>query len=182
MKKNYLLATVVGGVFVVLMVLFAAGLRNDPNALDLVIKGEKIPAFSLPTLALDSNDRTMTNKDFSTDKPYYLVNFWGSWCPSCYHEHPYLMKLGQTVTIYGVNWKDEPLPAKAFLQQGGNPYQQVVVDNHSELAIGMGVYGAPETFLLAADGTIIYRHAGAMSAAVWQRDFVPYIEKLTREK
>lgn len=182
MRKNYLLATVIGGVFAILMLLFAAGLRNDPNELDLVVKGEKIPAFSLPALVLESTEsRLLTQKDMKTDKPYYLVNFWGSWCPSCYHEHPYLMQLSQTVAIYGVNWKDEPASAKAFLQQGGNPYQQIVVDDHSELAIGMGVYGAPETFLIAADGTIIYRHAGAMSAEVWQRHFIPNIEKIKRE-
>lgn len=179
MKKNYLLATVIGGVFLALMAVFAAGLKNDPNELDLVVKGEKIPAFSLPALTLNASEtRLITHADLTTDKPYYLVNFWGSWCPACYQEHPYLMQLSQTETIYGVNWKDEPAAALGFLQKGGNPFKQVIVDDNSLLAIGMGVYGAPETFLIAADGTIIYRHAGAMSAEVWQHDFLPKIKGL----
>lgn len=176
MKKNYLLAAVIGGAFAVLMAIFAAGLKNDPNALDLVVKGEKIPEFTLPDLLADG--KMLTNADWGGDKAYYLVNFWGSWCPSCYQEHPYLMQLSQTETIYGVNWKDERSGALGFLQKGGNPFAKIVVDNTSILAIGMGVYGAPETFLIAGDGTIIYRHAGAMSSDVWQRDFLPKIKGL----
>lgn len=168
--RNYLLAAVIGGAFLFLMTIFAAGLKNNPNELDLVVKGEKIPAFSLPAL---QGDKVVTNANFTTDKPYYLVNFWGSWCPECYVEHPFLMTLSQTTTIYGVNWKDEKAEALNFLQKGGNPYRQIVADNSSVLAIGMGVSGAPETFLIAADGTIIYRHAGALNADIWQRDFLP---------
>lgn len=176
MKKNYLLAAVIGGAFVILMAIFAAGLKNNPNELDLAVQGEKVPEFALPDLS--DSEKSLTNADLGTDKPYYLVNFWGSWCPSCYQEHPYLMQLSQTETIYGVNWKDERGGALEFLQNGGNPFTKIVVDDHSVLAIGMGVYGAPETFLIAADGTIIYRHAGAMSETIWQHDFLPKIKEL----
>lgn len=176
-KSHYLLAGVIGGAFIILMVIFALGLKNDPNSLDLVVKGEKIPTFSLPAL---TTEKTLTNADLTTQKPYYLMNFWGSWCPSCYQEHPYLMKLSQNETIYGVNWKDDRAAALAFLQQGGNPFQATIVDDNSLMAIGMGVYGAPETFLIAADGTIIYRHAGPMSDAVWTRDFLPRIAELEK--
>lgn len=180
MKKNVLIAVVIGGAFILLMAIFAAGLRNDPNALDLVVKGEKIPEFSLPTLTANGveNDKMLTNTELSTDKNYYLINFWGSWCPECYKEHPYLMQLSQTTTLYGVNWKDEHSEALRFIQSRGNPYKQIIVDDHSVLAIGMGVYGAPETFLIAADGTIIYRHVGAMRTEVWQQDFLPKIKEL----
>lgn len=175
MKKNYLLAAVIGSVFVALMAVFALGLRNDPNDLDLVTKGQKVPEFSLPSLL---TNETLDNTDLTSKKGYYLLNFWGSWCPSCYQEHPYLVQLNQTETLYGVNWKDEKAGALEFLQKGGNPFDQVIVDANSELAIGLGVYGAPETYLIAADGTIVYRHAGPLSAAIWQKDFLPKIKAL----
>lgn len=176
MKKNTVLGVVIAGGFMVLMSLFALGLNNDPDDLDLVIKGEKLPTFSLPNL-LDKG-AMLDNADLTTDKPYYLINFWGSWCAECYTEHPYLLALSNSETIYGVSWKDTRADALNFLEKGGNPYQQVIVDNNSVLAIAMGVYGAPETFLIAADATIIYRYAGALNAAVWQQEFMPRIEAL----
>ncbi len=182
MKKNYLLAGIIGGAFIALMTLFALGLNNNPNELDLVTKGRKIPEFSLPSLT-DTDDNTdnrtmISNTELTSDKGYYLLNFWGSWCPSCYQEHPYLMKLAKTETIYGVNWKDERKDGLGFIKKLGNPYQKIITDNDSELAIGLGVYGAPETYLIKSDGTIIYRYAGAMSDGVWQKEFLPKIKAL----
>lgn len=176
MKRNLLLALVIGGAFMALMAIFALGLKNNPNDLDLVTKGEKIPPFSLPSL-LDEK-KTLNNADLVSKKNYYLLNFWGSWCPSCYKEHAYLMKLSQTETLYGVNWKDERADALRFIQQAGNPFTAIIVDNSSELAIGLGVYGAPETYLMAADGTIIHRYAGEMTEAVWKNEFLPTIKTL----
>lgn len=176
MKKNSMLGVLIGSCFIFLMGVFALGLNNDPNELDLVIEGEKVPAFSLPDLM--HKETMVSNVGLTTNKPYYLINFWGSWCPECYVEHPYLLTLSKSETIYGVNWKDSRNDALYFLQKGGNPFKQVIVDNNSVLAIGMGVYGAPETFLISVDGTIIYRHAGALNAEIWQRDFVPRIEAL----
>ncbi len=175
MKKNYLLAGIIGGVFIALMVLFTLGLNNNPNELDLVTKGQKIPEFSLPSL---TDEKIISNADLTSDKGYYLLNFWGSWCPSCYQEHPYLMRLSKTETIYGVNWKDERKDGLGFIGQGGNPFKAIITDNDSELAIGLGVYGAPETYLIKTDGTIIYRYAGAMSNAVWEKEFLPKIKAL----
>lgn len=176
------LTLLIAGCFIGLMTLFALGLKNDPNELDWVTKGQKLAAFSLPLLMKEepSNhpSNQLSNKDLKTDKGYYLLNFWGSWCPSCYQEHPYLMQLAQTETIYGVNWKDNPDDGKQFIRQRGNPYKAVIVDNDSELAINLGVSGAPETYLIAADGTIIYRHVGVLSADVWEKDFLPRIKAL----
>lgn len=175
MKKSTWLAMVIGGGFVALMAMFALGLKNNPNDLDLVTQGQKIPEFSLPSLL---DDRTLTNADLTTEKSYYLLNFWGSWCPSCYQEHSYLKQLSQTVPIYGVNWKDSRADGQAFINKGGNPFRAIMVDDSSVLAIGLGVYGAPETYLLAADGTILYRHAGPINAEVWESELLPVIKTI----
>lgn len=175
MKKNQWLGGFFALIFLGLLTLFAFGLGHNPNALSLATKGSKIPAFSLPALLAD---KTLTNADLTAKQPYYLVNFFGSWCPSCYEEHPYLIQLSRHETLYGINWKDAPADGKHFLQNGGNPYDEIIVDAHSVLAIGMGVYGAPETFLIRADGTIVYRYAGALNERVWQAEFVPRIATL----
>ncbi|MBS9777512.1 MAG: DsbE family thiol:disulfide interchange protein [Gammaproteobacteria bacterium] len=177
-KKRYLLGLFFAALFCSLIGLFALGLNNDPNKLRLATKGNKIPEFSLPSLF---SGELITNKDLVSTKPYYLINFWGSWCPSCYEEHPYLMNLQRSETIYGVNWKDETPAAKSFIKRGGNPFSKIIIDNDSTLAIGMGVYGAPETFLITSDGIILHRYAGAMNSTVWQKEFLPKIKQL-REK
>ncbi len=176
MKKNYLLAGIIGTVFIALMALFALGLKNNPNELDLVTKGQTIPKFSLPSLT--DSDKKINNTDLTSDKGYYLLNFWGSWCPSCYQEAPYLMHLAKSETIYGVNWKDERKDGLNFIRQLGNPYTKIIIDNDSELAIGLGVYGAPETYLIKSDGTIVHRFAGSITDGVWKKEFLPKIKAL----
>ncbi|MPV86022.1 DsbE family thiol:disulfide interchange protein [Ostreibacterium oceani] len=159
----------------VVTVVFFRGLGRDPQALDLMTAGKPIPDFSLPNLLAESH---LSRADLTTDQGFYLMNFWGSWCPACYDEHTFLMALGKKHALYGVNWKDDKADALAFLQNLGNPFKQIIVDKHSELAINMGVYGAPETFLITADGVIIHRYAGPLDDALWQSEFVPIINQL----
>ncbi len=179
-KKQTVFGLLFALVFAGLIGLFALGLNNNPNELDLVTKDSQIPDFTLPSL-LD-NQKTLSKADLTTDKPYYLINFWGSWCPSCYQEHAYLLQLSQQETLYGVNWKDDYTVSRAFIREAGNPFKAIVIDDNSVLAIGMGVYGAPETFLIKADGTILHRYAGPMNAGVWRREFLPKIEKIKNAK
>ena len=74
--------------------------------------------------------------------------------------------------LVGLDWKDEDDAALDWLKQLGNPYSVVVVDRDGRTAINFGVYGAPETFFIDADGRVQYRHVGAMTAEVWQREFL----------
>lgn len=173
MKKIAGLAII--GIFVALVVLFAKGLSGNPRELNNVTVENPLPDFSLPTLL---SEKTVDNSVFVSDKPYYLINFWGSWCPSCYDEHSVLMELAKTEPIYGVNWKDETAKGRAFITNLGNPFKEIIVDNNSAIAIGMGVYGAPETFLVRTDGIIIHRYAGALTMPIWEAEFVPKIKAL----
>ncbi|MCH8060860.1 MAG: DsbE family thiol:disulfide interchange protein, partial [Proteobacteria bacterium] len=43
------------------------------------------------------------------------------------------------------------------------------------IGIDWGVYGAPETFLVDADGIVIYKHIAPLTPAIWQQDFLPLI-------
>ena len=97
-------------------------------------------------------------------------------------EQVFLLKLAQDgIPIYGLNYKDRPQEALQWLNEWGNPYQAVGKDLDGKVAIDLGVYGAPETFLINEQGEIQFRHAGPLTEAVWKQEFVPRIKRL-REK
>lgn len=152
--------------------LFVSGLHNDPTALPSVKVGKQIPAFELPTL--DDPSVLVTPQQLLGQA--YLLNVWATWCPTCYVEHPYLLKLAQDqgVRIIGINYKDDAEKARAYLQKLGNPYAQVLQDS-GRFGIDLGVYGAPETFLISASGEILLRRAGDLNERVWQDEFLPLL-------
>lgn len=160
-------------IFIGLLVLFFVGLGKDPTELPSVLTGKPMPAFALPVLGDET--RTIGNADLA-GKPY-LLNLWATWCPTCYVEHPYLLQLAQQgkIRLIGLNYKDDRAKALQYLQRLGNPYETVLVDADGMLGIDLGVYGAPETFLVSADGTILYRRAGDLNERIWQDEIVPLL-------
>jgi cytochrome c biogenesis protein CcmG/thiol:disulfide interchange protein DsbE len=161
--------------FVVLVVLFWRGLKLDPHYLPSVKIGQRIPAFKLDTL----DGQLLTDNQLTGHVS--LLNVWASWCMSCADEQVVLMQLAnQGMSIYGLNYKDSPEEAKSWLSEWGNPYQQVGQDLEGKVAINIGVYGAPETFLLDKHGVIRYRHVGTLTKAAWQKEFLPLIESLEK--
>lgn len=174
-KKTTLLAVLILGIFALITAFFVGGLGKDPRALPSVLVGKPLPAFTLADL--DGN--THSNADLPSEP--FLLNVWGSWCPACHIEHPYLLQLGKEIPIVGLNWPadnaNEQDSARAMLRRDGNPYRLIIVDGQGRMTTNLGVYGAPETFLIAADGTILHRHAGPMDARIWQNDFVPLLTK-----
>ncbi len=51
----------------------------------------------------------------------------------------------------------------------------MLADPEGKLALELGVYGTPETYLFAADGTLLARHTGALTNEIWQRQFAPLL-------
>lgn len=182
MKRSSLILTLlIATTFVALIAFFALGLGKNPQALDAVREGSRFGdqsgdiQFALPAL---EGSQTYTAADLP--EGYFLLNVWGSWCPACHQEHAYLMQLGEIIPIVGLNWPadnpDEARDAKRFLRERGNPYHFILTDPQGSLIIDLGVYGAPETFLIAPDKTILYRYAGPMNAQIWQHQFLPLIK------
>lgn len=157
-------------VFVVLSALLYVGLSLDPNELPSVLVGKPVPEFELPDL--EDESKTITAEDLK-GKPY-LLNVWATWCPSCKYEHPYLMKLAQAgIPIYGINYKDETDKARQLLERTGNPYAANVVDAEGSLVMALGVYGAPETFIVDAEGIIRYKLVGVVDENIWTSEMAP---------
>lgn len=120
----------------------------------------------------------LSRQIFQQGKPF-LLNVWATWCPTCYAEHQYLNELAaQGITIIGLNYKDSSEKAIKWLKDLGNPYQVVIKDEKGSLGLDLGVYGAPETFIVDAKGVIHYRHIGDVNANTWQQKLLPIYQKL----
>jgi cytochrome c biogenesis protein CcmG/thiol:disulfide interchange protein DsbE len=150
---------------IVLGVFFVKGLSLDPTVLPSAKLGKAFPAFELQDVI-----KPQQLRDESQLKgEVRLVNVWATWCPTCKQEHSYLNKLARTegVKIIGVNYKDERTKAVQWLKRYGDPYQFNVYDDKGSLGLDLGVYGAPETYIIDSEGIIRYRHVGAVDNKVW---------------
>ena len=155
----------------VLLVFLVMGLRHgDPRALPSPFIGKPAPEFELPTL---KNPEVTIGKAHMLGE-YSIVNVWATWCVMCRQEHPFLMELARskTIPIYGINWRDSRPEAIRWLDQLGDPYIASAFDEDGRVGIDWGVYGAPETFLVDPEGTVIYKHLGPLGPDIWQREFV----------
>ncbi|MFT6406543.1 MAG: cytochrome c biogenesis protein CcmG/thiol:disulfide interchange protein DsbE [Marinomonas primoryensis] len=149
--------------FLVLGAIFYLQLGKNTQYMPSALVGEKVPDFTLVSL---ETDQLVTQEDLP-DGPY-LINFWGTWCPACHLEHPFLVELAdEGVIIIGIDYKDEKNLAQQWLVQKGNPYVNVLMDEIGHFGVDMGVTGAPETFVVDRSGMIVYRHQGVINALNW---------------
>ena len=164
-------------IFGALAIFFYLQLTSGRNAqvLPSVLIGEKAPSIDLP--ALERFDLPALNDEAIKGK-LTLLNVWASWCVPCRQEHPFLVDLAkdERLNIVGLNYKDKPFNAAQFLTGLGNPYTAVGVDSTGEATIDWGVYGVPETFVIATDGTIIYKHIGPITDAALADKIMPVLE------
>lgn len=133
--------------------------------------GKPAPAIDLPAIAGPSARFTSASM---LGRPW-LLNVWGTWCPACREEHGALMQLSATIgiPIIGLDWKDDANAALAWLDSLGNPYASVPFDPLGKTAIDYGVYGAPETFLIGADGKVLAKFIGPITVEAWETKLKP---------
>jgi cytochrome c biogenesis protein CcmG, thiol:disulfide interchange protein DsbE len=152
------------------------GLFSDPRKLESALLDQPVPEFSLTSL---QNPDQQFSRDIFTGRPM-LLNVWATWCPTCYAEHEYLneLKAKEGIYIVGMNYKDEREKALRWLKNLGNPYAIDLYDPRGMLGLDLGVYGAPETFLIDSQGVIRYRHVGDVNEQVWQQTLKPIFERM----
>ena len=168
------------GVFVLLVAVLAAGFRlNDTHFLPSQLIDQPFPEFSLQ--ALHDPKRQLSSADITGQVA--LVNVWATWCPSCLLEHPELMRISREegIPLYGINYNDDSEKARRWLVRHKDPFAFSIVDDKGKLGIDLGVYGAPETFVLDARVVIRYRHVGEVTQLVWRETLRPIVDLLQAE-
>lgn len=162
-------------IFLGLAALLWKGLSLDPTAMPSALKDKAFPSFDLPILKDEQIRKTQSDLKGQVT----LVNVWATWCVVCRVEHPYLLQLAeQGVRIVGVNYKDQPAAARQWLADLKDPYAFSVMDRDGRLGLDLGVFGAPESYLVDAQGVIRHKHVGVVDDKVWQKDFMPIIRAI----
>ncbi|MEQ8664860.1 MAG: DsbE family thiol:disulfide interchange protein [Rhodospirillales bacterium] len=163
-------------VFAGLSVVLGWGLTRDPGVLPSALIGKPVPTFDLPPVQGRTNGLTSDRLEGEVS----LVNVFASWCTACREEHPLFMQLNSNgaVPIHGLNYKDKPEDAAAWLDELGDPYTLTGADVDGRVGIEWGVYGVPETFVITRDGTVAYKHIGPISRQVLDETLLPLIERL----
>lgn len=165
--------------FLILLAVLVAGFylgRHDVHPSALL--GSTFPSFK--SIKLRSG-QTVTSEDLKGE--VRLVNVWASWCVACVDEHDVLSKIAETshISLIGISYKDERTDALNWLTRYGDPYDFHLVDLNGDLGVNLGVYGAPETFLVDRDGIVRYKHIGAMTHEIWREEIEPLVGDVSNE-
>jgi cytochrome c biogenesis protein CcmG/thiol:disulfide interchange protein DsbE len=162
--------------FAVLVVFLWVGLGRDPREVPSPLIGKPAPEFKL--VQLHDEGKTLAAGDLKGN--VWLLNVWASWCVSCRVEHPLLLQLARTnvVPVYGLDYKDKPADALAWLAQHGDPYRVSIVDGDGKVGIDYGVYGVPETFLIDKAGVVRYKQIGPLTVEALQQKILPLVRQL----
>ena len=165
-------------VFGVLCAFFLRGLSLDPSTVPTALADKQVPVFDLP--ALDNQTKGLASSDLVGNVT--LVNVFASWCLPCRVEHPLLMELARSgnYSLHGINYKDKPEDARAWLDELGDPFLRVGADEDGRVGIDLGVYGVPETFVIDKTGRIRYKHVGPVTQRDLEKYLLPLIRKLSQ--
>ena len=163
--KNKFSSLIIITFLIFCFVIFYKGLNTPSTYLPKIKDKKNIPIFE----AKDFNSSSYLNSEkiFEEDL-FYIINIWASWCAPCRTEHPLLMRLSrnQSVKLIGLNYKDNINNAKKFINEFGNPYSQIIIDNDGTLSVEFGAYGVPETFLIDKNKMIIRKFVGPISEEI----------------
>ena len=166
-------------VFLALAGFLAKGLTLDPSELPSALIDKPAPMFSHARLpASDGNFDSATMQG-----EVWILNVWASWCLPCVQEHPVLKELvaQRDVSLVGLNYKDDPDDALAWLDKLGDPFTHLLGDQAGEVGIDWGVYGVPETFVIDRDGKVRYKHVGPLAPEDLEKTLLPIIDRLIGE-
>jgi len=141
----------------------STGLKTSPDIALITLEGEELQLASLrgrPT----------------------LVTFWATTCNSCVKEIPHLIALydefaPQGLEIIAVAMDYDPPNRVLALRNARNIPYPIALDIHADAARAFGnVRLTPTSFLIAADGRIVYQRTGEMNMAALRRDILAMLD------
>ena len=173
MKKIVLILPLILLTIICLFFLLFILLEKNPNEPPSALLYKDLPTFTSNNLYnkninLGSND---------LKEKYTLINFFASWCTPCRVEHHFFFEIKKEnpdMFILGFSYKDDPNDSKKYLEEEGNPYSFVGIDQDGKIAFEFGVFGLPETFIINNTGQIIFKHTGLLTKEIIDNE----IEKL----
>lgn len=148
---------------------------RDPSLIPSPLVGKPAPEFSLPALAegIPGGFATADLRGQAT-----MVNVFASWCIPCLAEHPLITRLAEDgFAVYGINHRDSVADATRWLKKNGNPYTGVGADPDGRVSTEWGVTGLPETFIINAEGIVIYKHTGVITPDVLEDTILPKLRE-----
>ncbi|MEO0400593.1 MAG: DsbE family thiol:disulfide interchange protein [Pseudomonadota bacterium] len=162
--------------FLIAGVYFAIGLTRNPTYMPSMLIDAPAPTFELSPI--EGYTEGLSSADLQGGVS--LLNVFGSWCVSCEIEHPVLLSIAAegVAPLYGLDWKDKPGAGAQWLQRRGDPYAKIGDDADGRVAIDFGVTGAPETFVIDAEGRVRHKHVGPITPEIWATVLKPMIEDL----
>ncbi len=176
--RRHLLFILVPAAFAVLAAVLAWQLlTGSPEKIPSALIDKTIPEFGLPPIP--GWDEGLASTDIEAGG-VSIVNVFSSWCGPCRVEHPLLMDIAaeEILPVWGLNYKDQPDDAARWLKELGDPYTQIGSDLSGRVGIDWGVYGVPETFVIDAQGRIVYKHIGILTRIDWDEKIMPLIKSL----
>ena len=177
MNKQRLFLFIPLAVFMVLLGFFFRGLSLNPNDMPSALLNKSVPKFSLPRLENPQETRT---ESIMLGK-VSLLNVWATWCVTCREEHAFLNQLkSQGMHIVGLDYKDNNADALRWIAELGNPYDEIVVDEDGKVGLDLGVFGAPETYVVDKKGIIRYKYIGDLNQKVWDETIQPIVNGLEK--
>lgn len=165
MQQKSVFTFLVLGAFVVVL---AKGLTQDPRYLPSPLVGKKAPSFKAQKF-----DGLWFSLQDAQGK-VVVLNFWASWCPSCWQEEEELEAAwnefkNKDVVFIGVDMQDTREAALNYLKEHKKSYPQVQ-DPRGEISLDYGVYGVPETFFISRKGVITYKYVGPITEDVLAKE------------
>jgi len=165
-------------IFAIVGVFLGVGLTLNPREIPSPLIGKPVPQFQLAAV----RERTLGLASSDLRGEVSIVNVFASWCVACREEHPLWMTLARQniAPVHGLNYKDKPDEAKAWLKQFGDPYLLSATDLDGRVGIDYGVYGVPETFLIDKQGVIRYKQIGPVTPEKLEKTILPLVRELQK--
>jgi thiol-disulfide isomerase/thioredoxin len=144
-----------------------AGYVEGPGTLSHLTPAQRGAPVDFSGTPLDGRQFTLS----STRGHVTVLNVWASWCPPCRAEAPGLVRAaealaGQGVRFVGVNTRDQPAQARAYVRRFGLPFPSVVDDGGAVMLTFRDTLpptAIPSTLVLDSSGRIAARVVGGVT-------------------